>query len=268
MCLLPEKKEFKNRSFWHVVKTAVQVQACHNFGPLTIALSVNYMDRFMSRHHLLVWYSACTYNVIPIYCDRSVSHTFEFWKFLFSVSHQQIDVHTCSLTSSDYFFVATQGLDAPTSVSCLYLSGCQNGGDRSSHSPWLAGLFYTHLLIISFLLLLLCCCADYYAAPPPHDSLVWAFVCTGSDEDSTYSSWCNAGWECGTHFWGSHHPKNGASCIINFGVANELCYTIFIHWLLLPQAWHQQHTAEGSLVTSQWDHSGNCERCVWFLTDS
>jgi hypothetical protein len=30
------------------------VQACHNFGPLTIALSVNYMDRFMSRHHLLV----------------------------------------------------------------------------------------------------------------------------------------------------------------------------------------------------------------------
>ncbi|KAH9575838.1 hypothetical protein CY35_01G132200 [Sphagnum magellanicum] len=30
----------------------LKVQAYHNFSPLTIALSVNYMDRFMSRHHL------------------------------------------------------------------------------------------------------------------------------------------------------------------------------------------------------------------------
>jgi hypothetical protein len=31
-----------------------QVQAYYNFSPLTVALSVNYMDRFMSRHHLPV----------------------------------------------------------------------------------------------------------------------------------------------------------------------------------------------------------------------
>jgi cyclin D1/2/4 len=29
-----------------------QVQEYQNFGPLTVALSVNYMDRFLSRHHL------------------------------------------------------------------------------------------------------------------------------------------------------------------------------------------------------------------------
>jgi cyclin D1/2/4 len=28
------------------------VQEYYNFGPLTITLSVNYMDRFMSRQHL------------------------------------------------------------------------------------------------------------------------------------------------------------------------------------------------------------------------
>jgi cyclin D1/2/4 len=37
----------------NAISWMLKVQACHNFGPLTIALSVNYMDRFMSRHHLL-----------------------------------------------------------------------------------------------------------------------------------------------------------------------------------------------------------------------
>ncbi|KAG0559521.1 hypothetical protein KC19_10G111500 [Ceratodon purpureus] len=30
----------------------VQVQSFYNYGPLTVALAVNYMDRFLSRHHL------------------------------------------------------------------------------------------------------------------------------------------------------------------------------------------------------------------------
>jgi cyclin D1/2/4 len=32
----------------------VQVQSFYNYGPLTVALAVNYMDRFLSRHHLPV----------------------------------------------------------------------------------------------------------------------------------------------------------------------------------------------------------------------
>lgn len=33
---------------------AFQVQSFYNYGPLTVALAVNYMDRFLSRHHLPV----------------------------------------------------------------------------------------------------------------------------------------------------------------------------------------------------------------------
>ncbi|CAM6008124.1 unnamed protein product [Sphagnum balticum] len=36
----------------NAIRWMLKVQAYHNFVPLTVALSVNYMDRFMSRHHL------------------------------------------------------------------------------------------------------------------------------------------------------------------------------------------------------------------------
>jgi len=36
----------------NAIRWMLKVQAYYNFSPLTVALSVNYMDRFMSRHHL------------------------------------------------------------------------------------------------------------------------------------------------------------------------------------------------------------------------
>ncbi|CAK9255004.1 unnamed protein product [Sphagnum jensenii] len=36
----------------NAIRWMLKVQEYHNFGPLTVALSVNYMDRFLSRHHL------------------------------------------------------------------------------------------------------------------------------------------------------------------------------------------------------------------------
>eukprot|EP00249_Psilotum_nudum_P005242 c18694_g3_i2 orf=481-927(+) len=57
------------RARQNAVSWILKVQAHYNFGPLTAALSVNYLDRFLSRHQLPV----CMFG--DLICHVSLNHS-------------------------------------------------------------------------------------------------------------------------------------------------------------------------------------------------
>ncbi len=82
VCWLERKKWKEELEFSYMVQLCWwwwQVQAYHNFVPLMITLSINYMDWFMSHHHLLIWenmFYALSCGLFYMWQSRECTHVF------------------------------------------------------------------------------------------------------------------------------------------------------------------------------------------------
>ena len=90
----------------------VQVQSFYNYGPLTVALAVNYMDRFLSRHHLPVSRGFGNILFTCRFCVWGVGD----WGW-----HRESELAIVCVA-------ARERLDAAASVRGVHIAGREDGG--------------------------------------------------------------------------------------------------------------------------------------------